>query len=197
MLSNTNIVNDTLKIYLQHNFNLSSKEIIEITACFKPLILDTGNYFLGKGSISDSLGFIAKGVMRTYNLDDNTNDVTAFFFKENQFFGNLDSYTNARPSPVNIQAVTKCELLIIKKTESEKLCKDLPVWTEIFNQLIQTTLLQKITNQNTLRTSTAKEKYEAFLEKNGDIVVRVPLQYIASYLGITPQSLSRIRRMPN
>ncbi len=123
-------MNDILKIYLQNNFNLSAKEIIEITAYFKPLILDTGNYFLHQGKISDSMGFIVKGVMRSHNINGNANDVTNFFLKENQFFGNLDSYTNERPSPVNIQAITKCELLIIKKAEAEKLNKALPIWTQ-------------------------------------------------------------------
>lgn len=190
-------MNDNLNIYLEKNFNLSSKEIIKIVTCFKPLMLDNGDYFLDEGKISDSMGFVVKGVMRTHRIDDNANDVTTFFFKQNQFFGNLDSYMNERPSHVNIQAITKCKLLIIKKDEAEKLYKVLPAWAYIFNKLIQSTLLQKITNQNTLLTSTAKEKYETFLQKNGDIVVRVPLQYIASYLGITPQSLSRIRRIPN
>lgn len=187
-------MNDTLGQYLQQHFDLSAKENTEITACFKPLILDVGTCFLQQGRISNSMGFIVKGVIRTYIMDDHADDVTNFFFKENQFFGNLDSYTNEQPSDVNIKAVTKCELLTIKKADAESLGKVLPIWNEVFNQIIRTTLLQKITNQNTLRTATAKEKYETFLEDNRDIAARVPLQYIASYLGITPQTLSRIRR---
>ncbi len=188
-------MNKPLQAYLQNHFKIPTGEIKEIAAHFNPLTIDAGRYFLRKDKIADCFGFIINGVARANFTDDNGSDKTSYFFSENQFIGNLESYLKNVPSLINIQAVTKCNFLVIEKTDFEKLSTNLPVWSDIFNELVKSTLLQKNSNLNHLRNlSNTKEKYDYFVETNSSIALRVPLQYIASYLGITPQSLSRIRR---
>lgn len=181
---------EALNKYLQEEFQISRDKIEMISSFFEPLNLESGSLLLREGQVTGFIGFIVKGIIRSYEYSDTGNDLTKFFFRENQFITNLDSYANAVPSKFYIETLTCCTLLIIKKEDTLRFTE----WPEIFNNLVQKTLVQKIKTQQTLRTSTAKEKYENFLHENGDIVNRVPLQFVASYLGITPQSLSRIRR---
>lgn len=181
---------EALNKYLQDEFQISGGKIAMITSYFEALNLESRSMLLSEGQVAGFIGFIVKGIIRSYEYSDTGNDTTKFFFRENQFITNLDSYANAVPSKFYIETVTCCTLLIIKKEDTLRFSE----WPEIFNNLVQKTLVQKIKTQQTLRNSDAKEKYKNFLHDNGDIVNQVPLQLIASYLGITPQSLSRIRR---
>ncbi|GET25551.1 Crp/Fnr family transcriptional regulator [Prolixibacter sp. NT017] len=176
--------------YLQESFELSADETDAIQSLFTPLSVSEGSILLDKGQIADFIVFVAEGVMRMHEFDQKGNDVTKFFFKENQFVTNLDSYHTGRPSEFCIQTLTPCRLFIIKKNDTLKIAR----WPEIFNKLVQKELHKKVQDQYYLRNHNAREKYERFIRQDGDIVNRVPLQYIASYLGIVPQSLSRIRR---
>lgn len=175
---------------LHENVELSADEIDTIQSLFTPLRVKEGSILLDKGQVADFVVFVAEGVMRMHELDENGNDVTKFFFKENQFVTDLDSYNSGGPSEFYIQTLVSCKLFIIKKKDTLRITK----WPEIFNKLVQKELRKKIQDQYYLRNHNAREKYERFILQNGDIVNRVPLQYIASYLGIVPQSLSRIRR---
>lgn len=181
---------EILNKYLQDEFQISKDKIVMITSFFKTLNLESGSLLLSEGQVANFIGFIVKGIIRTCEYSDTGNDITKFFFRENQFITNLDSYANAVPSKFYIKTLTCCTLLIIKKEDTLRFSE----WPEIFNNLVQKTLVQKIKIQQALRNCNAKEKYQNFLHYNGDIVNRVPLQLVASYLGITPQSLSRIRK---
>ena len=181
---------EILNSHLKDHLHMSKDKTEEFTSYFEILNLERERLVLKEGEIADFIAFVEKGVIRTYEYNETGNDVTKFFFKENQFFTNLDSYMNGVPSKFAIQTITPCTLLMIRKEDTLKL----PEWSGIFNTLVQKTLVQKIEAQHVLRNSVAKEKYGNFLSTNNDIINRVPLQYIASYLGITPQSLSRIRR---
>jgi len=176
--------------YFQNNFDLSSEKTLSLVSSFQPQMVEHGDYFLKEGEISNTICFISEGVMRTHKFNEEGNDVTQFFFKENQFLTDLESYRTSKPSKQYIQAITDCRLLIIKKQKAN----NLPGWEKIFQKLVQQTLLRKISNQRALRNLSAKKKYEQFLDTDSDILQRVPLKYIASYFGIAPQSLSRIRR---
>lgn len=181
---------ETLNKQLQEGSRISKDVIEKLSSYFEMHNFDDHSLLLREGQIADFLGFITKGIIRTYEYNEHGNEITKFFFKENQFITNLDSYTNCVPSKCTIETITPCTLLIIKKSETLKL----PEWPEIFNMLVQKTLITKIEAQHNLRNSRAGEKYATFISNNGDIINRIPLQYIASYLGITPQTLSRIRR---
>ncbi len=132
--------------------------------------------------------------MRTHWLDEKGNDITNFFFRENQFLVPLHSYISRQASPVSIHAITICKLLIIQREDEQKLARELPAWLPVFNKIVQASLIRKVADKNVLKGAGAKEKYRHFVNENGEIALRTPLQYIASYLEITPQSLSRIRR---
>lgn len=130
---------EILNRQLQDGFQISGEIIEKFSSYFEMHNFDKHSLLLREGQIADFIGFITKGIIRTYEYNENGNEITKFFFKENQFITNLDSYTNCVPSKFNIETITPCTLLIIKKNDTLKL----PEWPEIFNMLVQKTLIKK------------------------------------------------------
>jgi len=182
---------DTLNKYLQ-SLGLPSNENVEIISHFTSLTLNTGDHFLKEGKIPNSFAFITEGVMRMYYLDEKAKDITSYFLEENSFFP-LAALIK-QPSAYAIQAITPCRLLIIKQTDFNELLQQLPILAKTIDQLIKKAFVEKTKPQNNFKTGTSRKRYEDFMLQHKDFAYRLPLQYIASYIGVTKQSLSRIRR---
>ncbi|TAE30003.1 MAG: Crp/Fnr family transcriptional regulator [Cytophagales bacterium] len=140
------------------------------------------------------LYFIVKGFMRLFYYDDNGDEVTTFIASSNAFITPFLEFIHERKSKENLECITDCDVYkaerislmeLINKNENFKQFS-----LTIFEQAIATTQLRA----NDLATLTAELRYKKLLEQQPDIIQNVPVQYIASYLGIKPQSLSRIRR---
>ena len=184
-------MSETLTKYLQ-NLGLPLNEIVEVVSHFKPLALNTGDHFLKQGKTPNSFAFITEGVMRMYYLDENAKDITSYFLKENSFCPLAALVKQA--SAYSIQAITPCLLLVITQTDFDKLLQQFPILAKTLDKLVKETLIEKTKPQNNFKTGNSRKRYEAFLLQHEDFAYRVPLQYIASYIGVTKQSLSRIRR---
>ena len=151
-------------------------------------------HFLEAGKYSKEIAFIDKGVFRIYFYDKEGNEIVRYFLQENQFLVDLYSYENNVICSEYIQSLTKSRLIIISKNSFEKLTKLIPNWKNITNKITQNALLEKLNNRSELITQDATTRYLEFLNKNPNLVNRIPLGYLASYLGIKQQSLSRIRK---
>jgi CRP-like cAMP-binding protein len=155
-------------------------------------------YFVAEGKVCRKLGFIAEGVMRYCMFRDDGNDVTCFFIRENDFVGDPDSFFLQKPSDKNAQALTDCRLIIFTYENMHKFLQQLPRAKEI-NAAIDHHVAMKLLHQRTsLLNLDAGVRYKEFLREYPDILQRIPLSYIASFLGIAQQSLSRLRKqMPS
>lgn len=120
-------------------------------------------------------------------------DVTKYFVRENQFFANIVSYYSNQPATDAIHAVIPCNIFYISFNSFEKLFIEIPNLNIFFKSISESTLLNKIKDNDFLNFGNAKTKYCEFLRRYPVLAQQVPQQYIASYLKITPQSLSRIR----
>lgn len=147
---------------------------------------------LEEGEVSKQAFFIKKGCLREwYNKDGK--DITFQFFFENQGVASIDSFLNNRPSLFTIESIEPSIIFSISKSNFEKLYQLYPEIKDEFNKF----LFQRFRNYSGLFLSsikdTPKERYEDLMKNHPEIIRRVPQHYIASYLGITPISLSRIR----
>jgi hypothetical protein len=106
----------------------------------------------------------------------------------------IPSFYENLPATVSIQAVTEADLFVINRTTWHHLCENVPKLFIFAKMVSEMTFLNKIKDSNYLHFGTAKNKYEEFVRRYPDLALSVPLQYIASYLQITPQSLSRLRK---
>lgn len=156
--------------------------------------LKPGEEFLPIGNVSNEIGFIDEGILRCYGIGKQGEEVTKYFIRQNQFAVNLESYYDAIPSESALQAVVPTKIYSVKRTVWNRLAEEVPKLYILTKTLTEATLLNKIKDNDFLNFGTAKDKYQEFLNRYPDLALQVPLAYIASYLKITPQSLSRIRK---
>jgi CRP-like cAMP-binding protein len=147
---------------------------------------------LNEGEISTHLFFIKKGCLRMW-LNKDGKDITLQFFFEDQAVASIDSLMSCHPSQFSIESIEPCIILSLKKSDMEKLFHLYPEIKDGFQDI----LFQRFKNYANLFLSrirdTPQERYYDLIRNHPEIIKRVPQHYIASYLGITPVSLSRIR----
>jgi len=153
-----------------------------------------GDYLFHAGNICREMYFVCNGVLRIMILNEHGNQVTYFFLKENQFCCILNSFNNNTIAHESISAACDVEVLVFSKASLTKLYAQLPYLKSLIDQITQQALLDKIDLKNGYLGYDSTTRYKMFLMRQPEIALRVPLSDVASYLGITPQSLSRIRK---
>jgi len=173
---------------------LNQQQIDLITGKAKELEIPKDAYFSEAGKISTQVGFVLDGVMRVCYYDNKGEEITKYFIDENNLVVDLESFQNSICSSAYVQAVTDCKLLVFSKADWEELLNTIVGWDAIVHKIIARSLMQKIERRSPLVSEDATTRYLSFLEKYPKILNRIPLSYLASYLGITQSSLSRIRK---
>lgn len=183
-----------LKAALSFGGILTKENIEDIIFHFEERELQAGMEFLAMGKVSNEIGFIDSGAIRTYSVNTKGEEATMYFFRENQFIVDLESYYSHKPSTTPLQAVVNCRIFWVKRADWEKLTEKIPRLFILTKSLSEATLLNKIKDNDFLNFGTAADKYREFIKRYLGLALHIPQQYIASYLKITPQSLSRIRK---
>lgn len=173
--------------------DISQEEFDHATTLFIPKKLRKKRFLFGEGDICKYTVFVEKGLLRSFTVDDKGAEHILQFSLEGWWAADLYSFLTSQPSPYYVEALEDSELLLITKPSWDQLLKDVPAFERYFRILIQNNL---ITTQRRLMGSfseTAEEKYNRLLVEFPDIIQRVPQHMIASYIGITRETLSRIR----
>jgi len=144
------------------------------------------------GHTCKTIYFINKGIARIYYYKDG-NDITESFSFENNIIARVESLFSGEPSRKAIQALEDSELIAIDATKLFKLYDRFPDIERLFRKIVEAGYVETVNRIESIQFHTAEERYSDLLEKGKNIIQRIPLKYIASYLGITPVSLSRIR----
>jgi len=155
--------------------------------------INKNDFFVNEGEISNSIAFIQSGYLRvSFNLDGEeiTRDITSV----HSFITGLTSFITRKPSFEVVKSITDCELYIIKRDDLNFLYENYNNWQKIGRRIVEEMFVRSQKRIYSLITSSAEDRYKYILEEKPDMLKHVPLQYIASYLGITSQSLSRLRR---
>ena len=174
---------------------LSPDDISRVTGHFTRREFRAGEHFFAPGDFTDQIGFVSAGVCRLYLVGrDAAQEATTCFIRPNQFIMDVESFYSNRPTYSGIQAITACELLLIDRQNWLRLSEEIPKLFILSKLLTEAALLNNMKDNDFLHFGTAKQKYQEFLKRYPDLVLNVPQHYIASYLHITPQSLSRIRK---
>ena len=185
---------DTLGAALSFGGFLSTPNIKRVRQAFATRDLATEESLLQIGDVCREVAFVESGILRVFAIDTDGREVTKYFSRAGQFLVELESYYNRTPSENAFQAVVPTRVHTIQQTVWQRLNEDIPQLFILSKSLTEATLLNKLKDNDFLNFGTAQDKYRVFLERYPDLALRVPQQYIASYLKITPQSLSRIRR---
>src|SRR5690554_86558 len=164
----------------------------EFLHLFSPLQVPAKTILLEEGQISKKMFFIEEGCLRTWINNDGSEITTRFFF-EKEFIGSIESFLNNQPSAYSIESIETCKLLTMSR---EDYFYALSSSAELKKKMEEHLLKRLFKSQEVLYSflkNSPEQRYIELLLKNPQIIQRVPQHYIASYLGITPVSLSRIR----
>ena len=183
-----------LEEHIKSLAKLNENEITKIVSFFNPLTIDSNQHFLKIGQLCNKVAFIKSGLVRLYHLNENGEETTFYFSKPNTFVTSHEHYHNQNPSNEAIQAVIKTELLVIDKTDLEYLYENIPILQIISRKSIEQ-VANELKKKGTLfQEYSADKRYNYLMENDTFIIQNTPLKYLASYIGISPQHLSRIRR---
>lgn len=184
---------EMLRAFLERFAALRDAEWEAIAGACVPLQLPRGAYFLHPGQVNRRIAFITEGVCRYLSFDEQGREITRYFVKEGQFLSVLDSFRSQQPSELGIQALTEVEALAMDREAFDGLSAVLPAWEPLVRQVAEQALLEKVERFAPMLQQDARSRYVAFLREQPDVLRRVPLAHVASYLGIPQQSLSRLR----
>jgi CRP-like cAMP-binding protein len=151
-------------------------------------------FFLQEGDVCKYAGFITKGCLKTYSIDKNGDEHVFQIAIEGWWGSDMYSHLTGEPATFTIEALEECELLILDLEARETIFKQIPNYERFHRILLERNYLATQRRVNSMLSSSAEERYLAFINKYPQIVQRVPQLVIASYLGIAPESLSRIRK---
>lgn len=153
-----------------------------------------GDVLLSHGGIAREMFFISKGILKIVSINEKGDEIVQFFLKENRFCTILHSFHYNETTPESIVAACDSELIVLPREGLLYLNNAIPYFKPLIDGITQQALMDKIKVQMDYRGEDATIRYKKFMINQPDIALRVPLSDVASYLGITQQSLSRIRR---
>lgn len=183
----------SLHHYIQEYFGvLKQEDLRAVSDLFKEEKLRKGDFFLNQGNPAHQMSFIKSGLIRIFTHDDGK-EITQWISSPGYFVTEISSFMFGGSSRWNMQALSEVELFTISKTDYQKIVKVVPQWHELEKLFIVkcfAILENRIYNH---LSKSAEERYLDFFAQNPSLFNQVPLQYIASMLGMTPETFSRIR----
>ncbi|WP_026705075.1 Crp/Fnr family transcriptional regulator [Flavobacterium soli] len=184
---------DILLNALKQITSLEPEEEIMFRKAFKTHSLKKNEYFLQSTNVNHRLGFLCKGLVR-YFVFRNEEESTLEFTKEGEFIADYGSFISKEPSLQNIQALEDCELLVIEYDELQKLYKVSRNANLLGRVIIEHRFIIMVNQLLTVHRYNPEDRYRYFLTHYKDLTQRIPQYLIASFVGVKPQSLSRIRK---
>lgn len=185
---------DTLIEYINSRVSrpLSADEIGILKSNFAPHKLKKRDFFLHAGDVSSYMGFLAKGSMKKYSTDSKGTEHIMSLYIEGWWVGDRESFAKLTPSSFNIEACENTDLLVLTREATAEVFS-LPIMDELRRQLDENYSFASQKRINAAISMTAEERYNMLIESYPEFSQRFPQHMIASYLGITQETLSRIR----
>jgi CRP-like cAMP-binding protein len=184
---------DIFRKYLADKITLIDQEfqLIESVIVFKKL--RKRQYFLQEGDVCRFSAFVCKGLLRYYYVDKKGQEHIMQFAPENYWISDRESMASGMPSKYNIDAIEDSEILLLKKEDFEMIRKAIPAFNDFVNETLKKNVMALQERIHVSISLSAEEKYSNFTSKYPAINNRVPLHMVASYLGVSAETLSRVR----
>jgi CRP-like cAMP-binding protein len=180
--------------FLTHTHIISPQKAVEIAAGFTEKEITKQEYLLREGKVANEYLFLEQGCLRAFAHDVDGKEVTTGLYTHRQMVFEVSSFFNRIPSRENIQAITDSKGWYISFEQLNNYFHSLPEFREFGRSILVHGYSNLKTRMLSMITETAEARYEDLLRSNPDVFQHVPLKHIASYLGITDTSLSRIRK---
>jgi CRP-like cAMP-binding protein len=181
-----------LRAFIEKVVRIDEKDWEDFQQCLSYQTMKKKEHFLREGQICRQIGFIVKGYVRLYYLL-NGEEITKDFNFENFFCGSWASFSMQQPSRFNIIAMEDMELYTFGRDDLYRLLDEHPSLQKLGRIWMENMFIRKELREASFLLDTAEKRYTDLLEQNEEMVQRVPLKYLASYMGMTAETLSRIR----
>lgn len=185
-------MSETLRTIASNLVNISDNDWEAMRQILKPKTIKRNDHFLIQGEVCRQMGFITQGYFRLYFLRDDE-EITKDFCFENTFCGSYASFTSGAPSRFNVKAMEDAIIFTLDRQKFLDLTDKYPAWQKFIRISVENLFVRKELREASFLLDSAEERYEAIHEENKEMIHRVPLKYIASYLGVSAETLSRIR----
>lgn len=185
---------DLLKQNIQKNVTLSDAELENICTYFQPLQIQKKEFLLTQGSVCKFEGFVIDGCFRIFTIDKKGNENTLYFASNDWWLMDIDSFMNQKSSDLNIQALEDSTLLLISREDKLALYETVPLVEKLFRIMSQKAIVAWQRRLISNHCQTAKERYFQFTTTYPNIVSKLTDKQVASYLGITHEFLSKIKK---
>jgi CRP-like cAMP-binding protein len=172
---------------------ISDDDLKSIVSLFKLTTIKKGEYFLKAGKQCDKLSFIQSGILRVF-IETEDKDVTQWISTAGFFITDVASLIFQNPARYTIQALTDTEMLTITRDDYNRINNLIPLWYQYEKNFLALYFIMMEDRIFSHLSMTSEERYHRFFESNKELFNQVPLQYIASMLGMTPETFSRIRK---
>jgi len=184
---------DPLALYMRRFLNFSDEELLRFKQFLKPTEIKKGEYFLQEGAICQNVLFIEEGLLRIYHLHNDKEIIRQFIF-ENSFFTEYESFLAQKPSFYFVEALEDCKALALHYKDLNALY-DSSINFLRFGKMMAENVVQHVGHRYmSILRDDATTRYNNLIKERPKVLQRVPQYMIASYLGITPEALSRIRK---
>ncbi len=174
-------------------YNITREQCTEIAIYLKEIKIKRGTYFVEIGKVVQHLGLITEGVMQNCIIQSDGLERVQYFLKEGMVVCNSASFDLQMPSKLSVQAITDCRIMVVDFDSFQQIKESAPWFYRLLNPISSLVLHNHLQEYADLLRMPLKERYKQFLLRNPDIIHRIPLKMIASYLSMSSQSLSRIR----
>ena len=179
--------------YINSRFHLTDIDNSQLEKCFITEDIPAQTKLLEAGKIERYVYYLSSGIVKGYqNVDGKF--IIQHLVSENDFFTSLDSFISETPSLDYYETITDCKLVKISKPDFDLLQESTTFWSEFVKTVTNEHLSCKLERVKDFQILTAKERYLKFIDQNPKLALNVSVDNIASFLGIEPQSLSRIRK---
>jgi CRP-like cAMP-binding protein len=178
---------------ISRTISISESEFDFCKTLFQPKKLRKKRFLLEEGDVCKYTAFVEKGLLRSYSIDEKGNEHILQFAMEGWWISDLYSFFTNEPSSLNMEALEDSELLLINLSSWELMLEKIPALERYFRILVQNNLIATQKRLICSLSEPAEEKYKKLVRDFPDIVQRVPQHMIAAYIGISRETLSRIR----
>ncbi len=184
----------SLTEYINQIVSLTKDEISAIEKAFNTVEISKGELFIAQGKVCQQVAFVVSGKLRNYYFDEAGNEVTCYFVPPNNFVSAFSSFLTNAPTHENISTLEDTVLRTITKNDLEALSELVPKMQSFRRVIAENLFITMEKRIMMLQSQSAYERYEKMIKEEPETLLSVPLQYTASFLGITPQHLSRLRK---
>jgi len=187
-------VHEKLIELFKDTVGLTDEELDHMLAQFTPLALKRKSFYLQPGDVCKQITYVNKGCTRTYYPTEDGKEHTLYFAVENWWIGDIESFHSGEPTKYFVQALEDTQLLVMPKSGYDKMAREIPKYNDWYQMKVRKAYMASIKRYTDFKSGSAEERYRNLMKSQPYVLQRVASKYIADYLEIEPESLSRLRR---